>query len=374
MTASRPGVRRVLLTADPIGGVWPFALELARALSRSGIEVVLAVLGGRLGSGQRRDAAAAGVAQLREGPWRLEWMPDPWSDVEAAAEWLLQVERDTAPDVVHLNQLTFGALPWQAPAVVTVHSCVLSWWRAVHGCDAPAEWSRYRDTVTASLRAATLVLAPSRAMLSVAEGLYGPLGATRVIPNARDPQQFAPGRKADLILAAGRCWDEAKNLATLSRIAASLPWPVYLAGDVRHPDGTLRPPSDVRLLGQVAPRQMAWWLGRAAVFAHPARYEPFGLAPLEAALSGCALVLGDIQSLRELWQDVALFVPPCDGEQLRRTLRRLAFDADIRERLGTMARRRALQFSPDRFGSAHRDAYRQALEFNPVVREQAACA
>ncbi len=31
----------------------------------------------------------------------------------------------------------------------------------------------------------------------------------------------------------------------------------------------------------------------------PARYEPFGLSVLEAALSGCALVLGDIPSLRE---------------------------------------------------------------------------
>ena len=364
----------MLLTADPIGGVWPFALELAAALARRRIEVVLAVLGGRLGSGQQRDAAAAGVSQLHEGPWRLEWMPDPWTDVEAAAEWLLQLERDTAPDVVHLNQLAFGALPWHASAVVTVHSCVLSWWEAVHACSAPPEWRRYRDAVTASLQAATLVLAPSRAMLTAAERLYGPLRATGVIPNARDPRQFTPGRKEDLILAAGRCWDDAKNLATLSKIAAALPWPVYLAGDTRHPDGTLRPPTDLHLLGHVAPRQMAWWLGRAAVFAHPARYEPFGLAPLEAALSGCALVLGDVESLRELWQDVALFVPPSDGEQLRRTLRRLAFDGGVRTRLGELARRRALQFSPERLGSAYHDAYRQALESSVGVQEQAACA
>ena len=202
MTVVTPGVRRVLLTADPIGGVWPFALELAAALARRRIEVVLAVLGGRLGSGQQRDAAAAGVSQLHEGPWRLEWMPDPWTDVEAAAEWLLQLERDTAPDVVHLNQLAFGALPWHASAVVTVHSCVLSWWEAVHACSAPPEWRRYRDAVTASLQAATLVLAPSRAMLTAAERLYGPLRATGVIPNARDPRQFTPGRKEDLILAA----------------------------------------------------------------------------------------------------------------------------------------------------------------------------
>ena len=50
-------------------------------------------------------------------------------------------------------------------------------------------------------------------------------------------------------------------------------------------------------------------MGRAAIYALPARYEPFGLSILEAALSGCALVIGDIPSLREIWADAALFVP-----------------------------------------------------------------
>ena len=39
------------------------------------------------------------------------------------------------------------------------------------------------------------------------------------------------------------------------------------------------------------------WFARAGIYALPAVYEPFGLSVLEAALSGCALVLGDIPSL-----------------------------------------------------------------------------
>ena len=36
-------------------------------------------------------------------------------------------------------------------------------------------------------------------------------------------------------------------------------------------------------------------------------YEPFGLAPLEAALCGCAVVANDIGSLREVWGEAAIY-------------------------------------------------------------------
>ena len=45
MSPPRTLPRRVLMTADAVGGVWHYALELARGLSGSDIEVVLAVLG-----------------------------------------------------------------------------------------------------------------------------------------------------------------------------------------------------------------------------------------------------------------------------------------------------------------------------------------
>jgi glycosyltransferase involved in cell wall biosynthesis len=90
---------------------------------------------------------------------------------------------------------------------------------------------------------------------------------------------------------------------------------------------------------------MAGWLGRAAIFALPARYEPFGLAVLEAAMSECALVLGDIPTLRELWQGAALFVDPDDSEGLEAALRRLIDDPALRRAFGAAAARRARQFS-----------------------------
>ena len=111
-------------------------------------------------------------------------------------------------------------------------------------------------------------------------------------------------------------------------------------------------------------------MSRAAIFALPAKYEPFGLSVLEAALAGCALVLGDVPSLREHWDDVAVFVAPDDPALLRLALRSLMHDARLRHTLGMQARRRALQYSARRMARAYLRVYETALE----RREATACA
>ncbi|HET7599150.1 MAG TPA: glycosyltransferase family 4 protein [Gemmatimonadales bacterium] len=355
MTA--PPVRRVLLTADTVGGVWTYALELARTLAERGVDVCLATMGAPLDRARRREVDAVRGAELREHTGRLEWMAGAWDDVDAAGAWLLELERELGPDVVHLNQFAFGALPWRSPALVVGHSCVWSWWHAVHGCAPPAEWERYRSRVRAGLAGADLVVAPTRTMLRALETHYGPLGAAAVIPNGRDPRRFASGRKDDLVLAVGRLWDEAKNVAALARAAQGLDWPVYVAGEVRHPDGRTAGLPGLRPLGPLAPPVVARWMRRASVYAHPARYEPFGLSVLEAALAGCALVLGDIPSLRELWDGAALFAPPDDVDALRAALRTLTRRTELRESLAARAARRAGEHTVDRFGDAYLAAY-----------------
>ena len=70
-------------------------------------------------------------------PFALEWMKDPWADVDRAGAWLLALESQLHPDVVHLNGFCHAALPWRAPVVTVAHSCVCSWWRSVHGVQAP---------------------------------------------------------------------------------------------------------------------------------------------------------------------------------------------------------------------------------------------
>ncbi|HLM75082.1 MAG TPA: glycosyltransferase family 4 protein, partial [Polyangiaceae bacterium] len=118
----------VLMTADAMGGVWTYAMELASELAARGVTVALATMGDRPTEAQVKRAKAIPGLTLFESEFKLEWMDDPWGDVARAGAWLLDLERRLRPDVVHLNGYCHGALPFRAPVVVVGHSCVLSWW------------------------------------------------------------------------------------------------------------------------------------------------------------------------------------------------------------------------------------------------------
>jgi glycogen synthase len=349
---------RVLVTTDTVGGVWTHALDLAAGLRRAGVDVVLATMGARLRPDQRADAELAGLAALHESDFALEWMQAQWEAVDAAGEWLLDIAHAESVDVVHSNSFAHGALDWMRPVVVGGHSCVVSWWRAVHGEDPPPAWDEYRRRVSAGLLAADAVVAPTRAMARELEHAYGVAGT--VIHNGSSVPETT-SEKEPFILAAGRLWDRAKGLDLLDRAAPGLPWPVLAAGA----GGSA---TAVRTLGQLSRRELTRLRERASVFVAPARYEPFGLGILEAARAGCALVLADIASLRELWTDAAVFVDPADTCGLQEQLTVLIADRDERLRLGCAARMRARRYSVERMAHAYAALYERVSR----VREELA--
>ncbi len=352
-------VRRVLMTADAVGDVWTYALELTRALAPHGVEVTLATMGAPLSRGQWAEARGIPSLAIEEGRFRLEWMDDAWDDVRAAGDWLLDLEHRLRPDVVHLNGYAHGALPWLRGPLVVGHACRLSWWRAVRGEEAPPREDRYREAVTAGLRAAGRVVTPSRDLLASLQAHYGPLAGAEVIPHARRADRATPRPEREpFILSVGSPWDEAKNIAALEAAAPRVGWPVKLAGDARHPSERKAEPRQLQWMGHLEPHVLAEWMARAAIFALPARYAPFGLTALEAALSGCALVLADLPSLREVWGDeAACFVPPDDVEALVAALELLRKDPALRARLALRARARALTFTPREMASRYLSVY-----------------
>lgn len=359
--------RRILMTADPIGGVWTFALELARIFEPHGIEIGLATMGAWLTPTQHRELAVRKNVRLFESNYRLEWMDDPWHEVDRAGEWLLQIAESFQPDLIHLNGYSHAVLPWSVPVIVSAHSCVLSWWRAVKNENAPARYNQYRERVGAGLDAAAVVTAPSAAMRDSLTDNYGYWRNCVVIHNARDPRLFSSRPKSELVFSCGRIWDEAKNLCLLDAIAPSSDWPIEIAGDCRHPMGSTVALSHVRCVGMLPAPEMAERFARAAIFVLPARYEPFGLSVLEAALSGCALVLGDIPSLREIWQDAAVFTAPDNACGLAQILNGLIGNHARRCEFAARARTRALTFSPRRMGERYLGCYQSC--FDPEVVE-----
>lgn len=348
--------RRILMTTDTAGGVWVYALELAGALAAHQVEVVLATMGTPPTPAQARDAARLRNVELIASDHPQEWMQPTWYEVDDAGAWLQALAARFAPDVVHLNGYAHAAVPFTAPVVVVAHACVCTWWRAVHNEDAPAAWNDYRHRVAAGLRAASVVVAPTAAMLRAVLAIHGVARPGRVIASGRDPARFAPARKEPFVLGAGRRWDPADGLDTLDACAPAVPWPIRVAGPTTPPGGPAAP-SQLELLGVLEPDQLSGWMARAAIYALPARYAPFGLSVLEAALSGCALVLGDLSTLREVWGDAALYVDPDDAGALAATLRRLAADSDARATLSRRAHARALELTPARMAAAYRALY-----------------
>ncbi len=361
---------KLLMSADPIGGVWQYALDLAAGLHEYDIHVVLATLGTPLSPLQRREVQATSNVTLVESAYKLEWMPEPWSDLEEAGNWLLELAEQYEVDLVHLNHLVHAALPFRVPGLTVVHSCLLSWWEHVLGTRVPDRYGEYQRRVAQSLAAADAVITLTHSMADAVQRHYGPLADVAIINNARRPAPSTTVVREPRIFTAGRVWDAAKNVAAVVRVAPAIGWPVCVAGATEAPDGTgvdgdsyvhanaFSEQSLVHFTGMLGPSEMERCFATSSVYALPARYEPFGLTILEAARAGCSLVLGDIPSLRELWDGAALFVNPNDDAALRDALRRLTTDESQRAVMSRRAQRRAGHFSFDRFVREYVVAYR----------------
>jgi glycosyltransferase involved in cell wall biosynthesis len=348
----------VLMTADAVGGVWSYALGLCAALPE--IRFVLAVLGPQPARAQRAAATRLGNVTLVKSDFRLEWMGGGQADVAGSCRGLEALAAQHDVDLVHVNGFAQARLAGGRPILVVAHSDVASWWRAVHRRTAPVEWDEYRRQVAGGLCAAAGVVAPTEAVLGDLRREYAlPLKGAAVIPNGIDIEAFVPRPKRPVVMAAGRVWDEAKNLRLLDEIAPALAWPVEIAGETAHPEHGEARLRHAQALGVLDAVEMRRRLGEAAIFAAPARYEPFGLGILEAAAAGCALALGDIASLRETWDGAAIFLPPEDAGQWQAALTRLIGDRDMRERLAAAARARAGRFTIARTAARYRAAYRE---------------
>ena len=369
---------KVLMTADAVGGVWTYALDLCAALREHNVRFVLVTMGPRPSDEQRAAARSLGNVELIESDYRLEWMEDPWSDVTAAGDFLLALASAKAVDLIHLNGYSHAALPWRRPIVCVAHSCVATWWQAVHSAPAPAQWDMYRSYVARGLNSAAAVVAPTLAFMNQLRQCYEFDRPVRVIHNARAPAPFGnasqprahdthlddlveQGGRPAIVLACGRPWDASKNMRVLDDASAGASWPAYVIGAVVGPNGQSFASASLRCLGTLPSAEVESWLRRVTIFVHPALYEPFGLAVLEAALAGCTLVLADIPTLRELWDGAAQFFDPRDSRQLRAVIDELIAQPERRESLTAAARERAGRYRIEATAAEYVDLYRELL-------------
>jgi glycosyltransferase involved in cell wall biosynthesis len=366
----------VLVTADTIGGVWVYTRELVAGLVRRGVQVTLVSFGEIPTAAQAEWLEGLRGVDFHPTGFRLEWMQEAEQDIAHSSQYLMSLIEELRPDVLHLSQFAYGALPTAIPKLVVAHSDVVSWWENVNGVEPPQDdWMGwYRRTVAAGVRAATAVVAPTDWMLRSLERLYGVPRAAAVIHNGRSPALFNPhGDKQDIVLSVGRVWDAGKQVNLLTE--SELQVPVWIVGEQRHADESLRqmglPRRDsrgVKFRGPRSESQLQSLYGRAAIYAATSRYEPFGLAPLEAALSRCAVVANDIPTFRELWGRTACYFRRNDASSLAETIARLRADRELRLTCANLVYNRARQrFTAGRMVDEYLALYRSMITAGAVA-------
>ena len=353
----------LFMTTDAVGGVWQYALDLARGLTAHDVRTTLAVLGPAPSDDQWADAQGVPGMRLIRADFPLEWLALSGGVVEAAGAAVAAMARESGADVVHLNTPALGAEGgFTCPVVAAAHSCVATWWAAVGEGPMPNDFAWRTALVRRGYENADRLIAPSQAFADATRSVYGLDEAPSVVRNGREPSRLpVADQLGDFVFTAGRLWDPGKGLEVLDRAAGRMSTLVVAAGPLSGPHGQSVPLPHLRCLGRVGDAEVARRLAARPVFVSPSLYEPFGLAVLEAAQAGCPLVLSDIPTFRELWGGAAVFTPASDDAALADALQRLMLDPDLRLELGAAALKRSRRYTVKAMAERVHGVYRELL-------------
>lgn len=338
--------RHILMTLDAVGGVWRYSLDLCRSLGPRGVHFLLVGLGPEPSKSQWEEVQGLRNADVVWLDIPLDWQAENAEQIAALPDWLGELARRWLIDLMHLNLPSQAAgLHVDCPVLAASHSCLATWWQAVHREPLPAAWQWNRDSNARGLAAADLIVTPSRSHAAALERVYGRQRAPVIsVPNgtAKPGQRY---RKTQLVLSAGRWWDDGKNGAVIDAAAETIDWPVLMAGPLTGPAG-----QEIRLLhacplGERQTEDMRRLMGRASIFTSVSLFEPFGLAVLEAAAAEAALVLSDIPTFREFWDGAAVFVDPHDPDAVSAAVNQLIDDRQACTFYATAARERAASYT-----------------------------
>ena len=269
-------IPKILITADAVGGIWTYALDLGRELTREGYAVHLATVGPASDDTRRQAARDAGVAvtDLGHAP---EWMAKDATELAQAGEALAALARRENVDLIHLNHPALAAdVRFDQPVIGICHSCSTTWWEAVKGTPLPDSMVWQKEAVARGYKALGLLVAPSRAFAEMTRAAYNLAAVPEVIHNGRAPvRDEPPDEMVETVFTSGRLWDEGKNVVLLDRVAALTTAPFRAAGPVQAPYGSRVELKYLDLLGSLSEPEIRKVLAERPVYVSAALYEPF---------------------------------------------------------------------------------------------------
>ncbi len=345
----------VLITVEPPGATWPHVDTLVRELAGLGVEVWVAAVS-PLRPGQRIEYAGIPGVELIGCPVPATSPAEHLANRDQIANWLLALEEMLNPDIIHLTGYLHAGLPWSGKVLVGGYPGS----GASYGRLDMDQRLICRAAFRYGLEAAELVVAPTDTMMTALVRNFG-VTRGRTIRDGRDPSRYVPAVKEPVVLAVGGVRDDPSQPSPLERAAPRLPWPAVVAGDQLDGDGKPVKLEGVSALGRLHSSQLVPWFNRASAYVALAA-EGAGTYVPEAALAGCALVLGDTAALRELWSGAALFVAADDPDSVTSGLSTLLTDRRLREAMGFAARRRALKYPARAMAEAYLGAYRDLID------------
>lgn len=352
---------RLIVTTDTVGGVWRFAHELTCELLEMGCSIAMVSFGRQPSEMQKAESYA--LCERWGERFRfvgsdvpLEWMGENTYSFDQGMAVLEPLAGSFGAELLHSSQFCFGASKLGIPTVITAHSDVFSWARACRGTslEESAWLGHYRALVQQGLSGAGALAAPTEWMLQALRQEFCLPLKQKVIANGRAVSRRHRRDSKLQAVTVGRIWDEAKDIAILKEVQS--PMPLVVAGDIEWDGIGSRTFSGISYRGVLNEEGILDLFAESAVYVCTSCYEPFGLAPLEAALCGCAVLARRIDSLREVWCDAALYFT--DAEELSRLLLQLYENPTMRIEMQGKARRHAERFSRPRMAQEYLALFR----------------
>jgi glycosyltransferase involved in cell wall biosynthesis len=119
----------------------------------------------------------------------------------------------------------------------------------------------------------------------------------------------------------------------------------FATGSVTDRIAALRLSDAVEVTGWIPREQLYERYRQAWAFVYPSTFEGFGMPVVEAMAAGVPLACSDIEPLRTIARDAAVWFAPGDEGAICDALRRITSDEDLRARLVAAGAGRAAQFT-----------------------------
>jgi glycogen(starch) synthase len=351
-----------------IGGITVHAARLLPALQERGHEVIVVAFASQDSLEVPYEAQHQNIRIYRFPFWKSH------NDVEEMVkirQQLAQLRRSFAPDLIHKNGVGVGdffllrtTLDPPVPLLVALHE----------------EWPKQVESVARqTLSSADWVVGVSAAILERGRQLAPEIiSRSSVIHNAVSEPVVRPEAlpvRTPRLLCLGRLVREKGFDLALTALASIVSrfdgLKLVISGDGPERVNLERQAADlgidrhVEFTGWISPGAVPELINTATAVLMPSRWqEPFGLVALEAALMARPIVAAKVGGIPEivLHEQTGLLVEPENSRALADAIACLLKDPPTAERMGLLARRRALEnFSFQRHVNAYEAVYRRVV-------------